>query len=162
MEAAICFYISVWALACRKFQHAVLIDQTVGSDHLQKEGRAGVILLLLFLTWATNAPYCTQEAFYCGDLRLLVFCFGRRGRKGKEAEEFLTNSRICGLLSALSSDAGLAGEEDHYSRSSTPPPSPNTLHTTNFLFFSLLATCIYIHLNTNITSPHTPALPPSH
>lgn len=30
-------------------QHVVLIDHTIGSDYLQKEGRAGVILVLLFL-----------------------------------------------------------------------------------------------------------------
>ncbi|KAL2275015.1 hypothetical protein FJTKL_02561 [Diaporthe vaccinii] len=46
------------------------------------------------------------------------------------------------------------GEEDHYSASSRPPSSPNTLHTTNFLFFSTgYRPSIYI----SIPIPHRPA-----
>lgn len=45
-------------------------------------------------------------------------------------------------------------EEDRYSASTTQPSSPNTLHTTNFLFFSTgCIPSIYI----SIPIPHRPA-----
>lgn len=49
VEAAICFSTCQHPGYLPKSQNVVLIDHTIGSDYLQKEGWAGVILVLLFL-----------------------------------------------------------------------------------------------------------------
>lgn len=69
-------------------------------------------------------------AFGCWSL-----CFEGR-KETKEAEEILTNSKMWFVYRLRPAVLGEEEGGESLSVSLTPTPSPNTLHTTNFLFFS--------------------------